>query len=93
MNLEQVKQFALAVGTKVENHSGDWAACCCPLAPFTHDSGRDSHPSFAIRHGDNLESIFNCLAGETKVATRQGYVPIVDLVDRGFVSLFSSTGR
>lgn len=64
MNLEQVKQFALAVGTKVENASGEWAVCKCPLAPFLHDSGRDSHPSFAISYGQNIESAFNCYTCE-----------------------------
>ncbi len=60
MNLEQVKQFALAVGTRVESASGEWAQCRCPLAPFLHDSGRDSHPSCAISYGTNIESLFNC---------------------------------
>lgn len=64
MNLTQVKQFALAVGTKVASSSGDWAVCCCPLAPFTHDSGKDSHPSCAISYGDNIESAFNCYTCE-----------------------------
>lgn len=64
MNLEQVKQFALAVGTKVSNASGQWAVCSCPLAPFLHDSGRDSHPSFAISYGANIESAFNCYTCE-----------------------------
>lgn len=64
MNLEQVKQFSLAVGTRVESVSGDWARCRCPLAPWTHDSGKDSHPSFAVQYGDNIESGFNCYACE-----------------------------
>lgn len=64
MNLEQVRQFALAVGTKVETVSGEWARCQCPLSFWTHDSGRDSHPSFAIQYGDNIESAFNCYACE-----------------------------
>jgi hypothetical protein len=64
MNKEQVKQFALAVGTRVESVSGQWARCKCPLAPWTHDSGGDSHPSFGIQYGDNIESAFNCYACE-----------------------------
>jgi len=60
MNLEQVRQFALAVGTRVETVSGAWASCRCPLSPWTHDSGSDSHPSFAISFGENIESVFNC---------------------------------
>lgn len=65
MNLDQIKQFALAVGTKVESHGGEWAQCRCPLAPWTHDSGKDSHPSFAFSHGDNIESRFNCFTCES----------------------------
>ncbi len=64
MNLEQVKQFALAVGTRVESSSGQWAVCKCPLAPFLHDSGKDSHPSCAISYGESIESAFNCYTCE-----------------------------
>lgn len=65
MNLDQVKQFALAVGTKVESRGAEWVQCKCPLAPWTHDSGKDSHPSFAIKFGDNIESTFNCFTCES----------------------------
>jgi len=65
MNLDQVRQFALAVGTRVESVSGEWASMRCPLSPWTHDSGKDSHPSCAISYGDNIESIFNCFTCES----------------------------
>lgn len=65
MNLEQAKQFALAVGTKVESVSGQWARCKCPLAPWTHDSGKDSNPSFGLSYGENIESAFHCWACES----------------------------
>jgi hypothetical protein len=64
MNLDQVRQFALAVGTKVETVSGEWGRCKCPLSPWTHDSGKDSNPSFAISYGENIESAFNCYSCE-----------------------------
>jgi len=64
MNLEQVRQFALAVGTKVETVSGEWGRVKCPLSSWTHDSGSDSNPSCAISYGDNIESAFNCYACE-----------------------------
>ncbi len=64
MNQQQVRQFAKAVGTKVESVSGEWARCKCPLARYTHDSGKDSNPSFAINYGDNIESAFNCYSCE-----------------------------
>ena len=49
----------------MESATGEWAQCKCPLAPWTHDSGRDSHPSFAIKHGHNIESTFNCFTCES----------------------------
>jgi len=64
MNLEQVRQFSLAVGTKVETVSGEWARVKCPLSSWTHDSGSDSNPSCAISYGENMESAFNCYACE-----------------------------
>lgn len=45
--------------------SGDWGRCCCPLAPWTHDSGKDSNPSCAISYGENIESAFNCYSCES----------------------------
>lgn len=65
MNLDQITQFALAVGTKVESRGSEWVQCKCPLAPWTHDSGKDSHPSFAFSYGDNIESVFNCFTCES----------------------------
>jgi len=64
MNLEQVRQFARAVGTRVESASGEWAQVKCPFAPFLHDSGRDSHPSAAISYGNSIESVYNCFTCE-----------------------------
>ena len=40
----------------------DWVRAPCPLAPWTHDSGRDSNPSFGVKIADNKESLFNCFA-------------------------------
>ena len=76
MNLEQVKQFARAVGTRVESHGSEWAQMKCPLAPWTHDSGKDSHPSFAIKHGENVESTFNCFTCEAGSVGR-----LIDLLE------------
>ena len=64
MNLEQVRQFSLAVGTKVETVSGEWARVKCPLSFWTHDSGTDSNPSCAISYGASMESAFNSYACE-----------------------------
>lgn len=61
MNKENVRKFALCIGTKVESvSSAGWASCKCPLAPWTHDSGKDGNPSFAIKIEESGESTFNC---------------------------------
>lgn len=61
MDKAQVLAFAQAIGTKVEKVSPQgWANCRCPLAPWTHDSGKDSTPSFAIRVVPGGLSYFQC---------------------------------
>lgn len=63
MDKDSVKAFAKAIGTTVETiTSQGWANCKCPLAPWTHDSGKDSSPSFAIKIDPNGESRFQCYA-------------------------------
>lgn len=37
-----------------------WVSCSCPLAPWEHQSGKDVHPSFAIKCSDTEESSYNC---------------------------------
>ena len=39
---------------------GKWVQCSCPLAPWLHDSGKDSSPSFAVRVEPLKASFFNC---------------------------------
>lgn len=48
----------------------DWIRAPCPLAPWTHDSGRDSNPSFGIKIADKKESIFNCFTCQAGDCTR-----------------------
>lgn len=50
----------------------NWVSIPCPLAPWTHEKRRDSNPSAGISVRDGGTSIFNCLAGETEVVTRDG---------------------
>lgn len=65
MDKASVKQFALHLGTKVESVSPQgWAQMRCPLAPWTHDSGKDSAPSAAIKIEPNGTSRFYCFACE-----------------------------
>lgn len=60
-----VKQFAQLIGTKIEGvSSAGWLQARCPLAPWTHDSGKDSSPSFAIESKPGKRSRFYCFACE-----------------------------
>jgi hypothetical protein len=56
------------------NHGNKWITCCCPLSPWTHDSGKDSNPSFAVKVEPGGESIYNCYTC--------GHGDLMDLVHR-----------
>lgn len=55
-----VVQFLGALKAKHVQVRGKWVQCSCPLAPWLHDTGKDSSPSFAVRVEPNKESWFNC---------------------------------
>lgn len=62
MNHLQIRQFLKALssdpGPTYANE--EWITAPCPLAPWTHDSGKDSNPSFAINCKPGGESHFHC---------------------------------
>lgn len=59
MKAEQVIKFLSTLGVKDAMPGNKWVTAKCPLAPFTHKSGKDSTPSFGVY----LESgNFNCFA-------------------------------
>lgn len=64
MTPSQVQSFLAALGATNVQPRGGWVSASCPLAPWTHDSGTDSNPSFAISCKPGKESIFNCYACE-----------------------------
>lgn len=65
MDKNAVRQFAIYLGTKVESVSSQgWALVRCPLAPWLHESGKDSSPSAAISVVKGGESRFHCFACE-----------------------------
>jgi len=45
---------------------GDWVSSTCPLAPYTHEGGTDSNPSFGIKVNDEGASVYNCLTCKKK---------------------------
>ncbi len=61
MKLEKIKQFLKTINSEVEDYSEEWAKATCPLAPWTHDHGSDSKPSFGISI-TGADSIYNCFS-------------------------------
>ena len=60
MNRESILAFLKCLGAKRVTVHGKWVSCSCLLAPWTHDSGKDSNPSSAIQIKDGGESFFHC---------------------------------
>lgn len=60
MDNADVVQFLTALKAKHVQSRGKWVQCSCPLAPWLHDTGKDSSPSFAVRVEPNKDSWFNC---------------------------------
>ncbi len=62
MNRPQIEQWLLAIGSEAESSSvSDWVHGACPFAPWNHESGVDSNPSFGVQLGPG-ESKTYCLA-------------------------------
>ena len=67
MDSAQVVQFMLSLGVDDDSIIIDedrrWVRCSCPLAPWTHASGKDSSPSFGITirdEDDETQSVAHC---------------------------------
>ena len=67
MDVDSVKRFLEAMGASPDSFIVDedrrWVRCSCIFAPWTHKSGKDSHPSFGMTIRDDVnegESIANC---------------------------------
>lgn len=62
MNADQIREIVRDVfgrGVKTEVSNG-WVKLRCPLAPYTHSSGRDTNPSAGISIQPNNVSVFSC---------------------------------
>lgn len=62
MDAATIKRFLRAVNARNVTVSGSWVQAACPLAPWQHKSGRDSHPSFAVKVEPEAESPYNCFS-------------------------------
>lgn len=80
MRAEQIEKFLAALGVQSCADNGEgWVTSACPLAPFTHKSGKDSHPSFGVTIVPGGHSNFNCYAChsgslETLIGTIEMYL-------------------
>ena len=65
MKKEDVREFLECIGVHSPVYRNNWFSGSCPLAPWTHESGRDSNPSFAINCiGDGRFNCFACHNGD-----------------------------
>lgn len=68
MDEARIRELLVELGAKpstLENKGG-WVMTSCLLAPWTHERGADSNPSFGVHIEDNDVSIFNCLTCKRK---------------------------
>jgi Toprim-like len=62
MEQAAVIHFLRALGARSITPGSRWVQASCPLAPWTHQSGKDAHPSFAVQVVDDKESAYNCFS-------------------------------
>ena len=60
MTGEGVIRFLACFGEKVYEPRQGWFNCSCLFAPWTHEGGKDNHPSFGILRNDLGESYYKC---------------------------------
>ena len=62
MKREVIETVLKKMGSREFKYSGDWVMTNCPLAPWTHDKGTDSHPSFGVlvKKGISPANCFAC---------------------------------
>lgn len=62
MDKDTAIRFLRALNAKSIQVGSKWVTASCVLAPWTHQSGKDAHPSFAIQLDPNNESHYNCFS-------------------------------
>lgn len=61
MHPEQAAALIKSLGSEPKIDT-EWVRASCPLAPFTHKSGKDSNPSFGIRLEPGERPFFHCFS-------------------------------
>src|SRR3989337_380855 len=90
MNRQALLKLADILGLQYISASPSWLKASCPFASKTHEKGTDYRPSFGIKI--DKQSHFHCLAGETKIVTWEGILPISSLAGQT-VKLLTSGGE
>lgn len=63
MDIRQIEQFLHIIGgQQIKRRGIGWMGSTCPLAPWRHAGGRDTHPSFGIRIAPGRISRCSCFA-------------------------------
>lgn len=62
MREDNIVKFLVELGVDADSiiSRNGWVNCPCVLAPYTHGSGEDAHPSFGIRVNDSGPSYYFC---------------------------------
>lgn len=62
MDNRDLEKLLEGLGCKQIRSRGKWLKATCPMAPWTHSSGVDKHPSFALGLEGDAKGHFGCLA-------------------------------
>ena len=95
MDRDSIKELIREIsGPNTEMIDTDkWVSIPCPLAPFTHEKKRDTHPSagISVREGTSIFSCFTChrkgpvpwLLRTLSRYTGEDYEGMADSIERG----------
>lgn len=76
LSVDTITQILKALGCSDAGHAGgQWVTARCPLAFWTHKTGKDSNPSFGVNVQSGSFNCFSCLSGtlEALVGTLELY--------------------
>lgn len=65
MNKDQAEALLVALGSKSAGMNDKWVRGACPLAPWSHKSGKDTNPSFGLFVSPGEPGRFHCFSCES----------------------------
>jgi len=66
MKEARIIELLKAVGSERVHSDGNDVHGSCPLAPWTHEKGKDRHPSFGVLINNSGPSKYNCFSCKTR---------------------------